>query len=420
MRWIFKIIAALVFLSLPLAPALAFDVPNKITLKTDWAIWDVNPRYLDVISEYPKAVFRGLDVKIQPDEMEQVEPYLTKDVFPGVDLMKLKTYMEEKIAPQVFREKEDVAIRLDEENKVVFEGNGFYGRSLDSEKAASMLKYAIEHGVTFVSLPLARTEPAVTVLSDKLKEMGIKELYSSGETDFSGSSSSRINNIHVGLSRFDGHIVLPGEEFSFGNVLGPVDDRYGYKKELVIKGDRTVPEFGGGLCQVSSTAYRAVLAGGFPVKERRNHSYAVHYYSPAGLDATVYPPSPDLKFVNDSPAHILMQAFTIGNKAYYNFYGTRDARHVYMIGPYYSNYKEPPPKKTEYTQKLAPGEVQVLGHAVPGLSATWYRQVLYNTPDGKSFLETIFSKYEPRPDFVAVGASSSGQVPGEGTLENGY
>ena len=331
--------------------------------------------------------------------------------------MTIRNYFE-GIAEDIYRVKEDVTIDKDEDGNIVFAGSGLFGRQLDIEKATMMLKYALEHDVGFITLPLIREDPVVTVLDPDLQQMGIVELVSGGETDFSGSPYNRIININVGLSKFNGHIIKPGEEFVFGNVLGEVGPETGYKQELVIKGDRTVPEYGGGLCQVSTTTYRAALAAGFPVTMRKNHSYAVSYYTPHGLDATVYPPSPDLKFINDSPAHILMQSFTIGKKAYYNFYGTKDNRDVFMIGPYYSGWTSPPPTKTTYSDNLAPGEVKVLGHAVPGLSSSWYRHVLYNEEneeEPKDFLELIFSKYQARPDFYVVGEEEPAEV-----TENGY
>jgi len=400
----------------------ALNIPDTLVLKTDFKIWTIKPKSADFYSEYNKAFFKNLEVKTLSEDIPLIENLINHGLVEGVDIIKIRQYLESKIAPEVFREREDVTIDMDEEGNVTFEGSGLSGRRLDVGKASIMIKHALEHNVDYLNLPLIREYSQVTVLNEDLKQMGIQELFSSGETDFSGSPYNRISNINVGLSKFNGHIIKPGEEFVFGNVLGQVGPETGYKQELVIKGDQTVPEYGGGLCQVSTTTYRAILAAGFPVTMRKNHSYAVSYYTPHGLDATVYPPSPDLKFINDSPAHILMQAFTIGNKAYYNFYGTKDKREVYMIGPYYSGWTSPPPKKTKQSEKLAPGEVKILGHAVPGLSATWYRHVLYNDEEidentgVRDFLETIFSKYQARPDYYAVGAESVD----EEASENGY
>jgi hypothetical protein len=119
-----------------------------------------------------------------------------------------------------------------------------------------------------------------------------------------------------------------------------------------------------------------------------------------------------MQFINDSPDHILMQAFTVGNKAYYNFYGTKTHRTVYMIGPYYGGWFAPPAKRVEYSPNLAPGETQVVGHAVPGVNVTWYRYVTYDDEADKSFIETIHSKYQARPDFYIVGEEA---MPDEAT-----
>ncbi len=309
---------------------------------------------------------------------------------------------------------------MDEEGNITFEGNGLYGRELDVEKAAIMIINAVENDIKYVNLPVIRHNPEVTILSDQLKEIGIKELVAAGESDFSGSARNRINNINVGLSKFNGHTIEPNAEFVFGEILGYVSKYAGFLPELVIKGDRTVPELGGGLCQVSTTSFRAALDGGFKITKRTNHSYAVHYYDPVGLDATVYPPSVDFKFINDTSAHILIQSFTIGKNAYYNFYGTKDNREVHLIGPYYFNYTKPPPARVEQSTKLAPGVRQVLGHAVNGLSSSWYLHVDYKDEEKEPFLYHIFSRYQARPHFTAVGIQKKNQIEIDVNLQNGY
>lgn len=396
-------------------PTLAFasEVQTSMILKTDFQIWEINPSRLDLFSDYRKTNIGGLQVSISSEDAALAGSLLSHEYLQGLDSMKVRQYLESVIAPAIYREKEDVTIDMDAEGNITFEGTGLYGRKLDIETATKMMEYALKNRMTYLNLPLIRMDPEVTVLSEDLKNIGIKELISGGETDFSHSPRNRISNINTGLSKFLGHIVNPGEEFVFGNTLGRVDGSTGYLKELVIKGPKTVPEYGGGLCQVSTTAYRAVLAAGFPVTDRRNHSYAVSYYKPLGLDATVYPPTVEMKFVNDTPNHMVMQSFTVGNKAYYNFYGTKANRTVHMIGPYYSSWVSPPDKKIEYSDKLSPGETEMVGHAVPGVNVTWYRQVTYNDEivkdeetgeeKKKSFMERIYSKYQARPDYYIVG-----------------
>ncbi|TSA46411.1 hypothetical protein D4R52_00550, partial [bacterium] len=183
-------------------------------------------------------------------------------------------------------------------------------------------------------------EPQVR-LTD-LNNLGIQELLATGKSDFTGSTASRITNIRVGAARYRGLIIKPGEIFSFNKFLGPIDAEHGFKPELVIKPEGTVPEFGGGLCQVSSTAFRAAFFGGLPILERRNHSYAVKYYEwisddqprAVGLDATIYPGAVDMKFQNDTPGAILIWTRVEGNRLYFDFYGTPDHRVVTVDGPH--------------------------------------------------------------------------------------
>jgi vancomycin resistance protein YoaR len=395
---------------------------SSITLKTDFNMWSVDLERENLLSGYEKAYFGTSEVALPEYTPIAIESFLEYKSEKGLDIIKLRDYLEREIAPEIYREKEDVVIDMDSAGKIIFEGSGLYGRRLDSEKAAFLLKKSIEQDLNYVTLPLIREEPILTLLNEVLKKKGITELISAGETNFKNSPSNRINNINVGLARFNGYLVQPGEEFSFGATLGPVNKSTGYKQELVIKGDRTIPEYGGGLCQVSTTAYRAMLSGGFPVTARKNHSYAVSYYYPIGLDATVYLPSPDLKFINDSPAHILMHSFTIDHMAYYNFYGTKDDRTVHMIGPYYTNRTGIPKPRTEYTTDLVPGERKILGHAVAGVSASWYRQITYADSEKTSYLETIQSRYQSRPHFEAIGVdvATKATPASMSMLENGY
>lgn len=184
-------------------------------------------------------------------------------------------------------------------------------------------------------------ELKVNVLSSEINEknlskLGIKELLSTGVSDFSGSPNNRRHNIAVGASIFNGVIVKPEEEFSFTGTLGEVSAKTGYLPELVIKEDKTIPEYGGGLCQVSTTAFRAAVLAGLPITERKPHSYRVKYYDwpyGPGFDSTVYIPHPDMRFINDTGHYILIQTYVSGNRLYFEFYGTRGKRTTKIVGP---------------------------------------------------------------------------------------
>lgn len=264
-----------------------------------------------------------------------------------------------------------------------------------------------------VEIPLAATQPKVEV-SPELSALGISELIAVGHTRFQGSPANRIHNIGVGISKFNGLLIPPNEIFSFGDNLGIVDSSTGYRKELVIKPEGTIPEYGGGLCQVSTTMYRAALNAGLPITERHPHSFAVTYYSQVGghgLDATIYPPSRDLKFLNDTPGHILIQSYVDGMNAYFKFYGTLDERKVALEGPAIWNRRSPPEEPFETIDpKLPAGERKQVGKPQVGFDARWYR---YITKGGKTEKEEIFTRYDAVPAKFMVGEKVT--APGENT-----
>lgn len=209
------------------------------------------------------------------------------------------------------------------------------GRRLKEEDSFTLLIRVLESSenkIAKISLPTEITEPKL-VASDR-ERLGLRELVGEGHTNFKGSPKNRVYNIKRSLEQFQNVIIAPGEEFSFVKYLGDVDGEHGYLPELVIKNNQTTPEFGGGICQVSTTVFRAAIYSGLKITERRNHAYPVKYYTPYGMDATVYIPKPDLAFTNNTPGAILMQSSIEGTELTFRFYGTKDGRSVTVDGPH--------------------------------------------------------------------------------------
>jgi vancomycin resistance protein YoaR len=201
------------------------------------------------------------------------------------------------------------------------------GIKLDQADTASAIIASLSRPSDDRQLALKLVTTQADVNEANLDSLGIKEQISEGETYFPGSPSTRLINVHAGANKFNGVLLKPGETFSFGKLLGEVDASTGYVPELVILGDHEEKQYGGGLCQVSSTAFRAALAAGLPITERVNHAFAISYYtwpySVPGLDATIYYPAVDFKFVNDTGHYLLMQTVMNGVDLKFDFFGTK-------------------------------------------------------------------------------------------------
>ncbi len=207
-----------------------------------------------------------------------------------------------------------------------------------------------EAGEKEIELEVSIVPPKIA--TKDIDNLGIASFLGKGVSNFAGSPSSRIHNIKIGSAKFHGLLIKPEEEFSFNTILGEVGPEQGYKEELVIKRDKTIPEYGGGLCQVSTTAFRAAINVGLQITERYPHAFPVIYYSPQGFDATIYPPHPDLRFINDTPNHLLIQTRVEGYYLTFEFYGTDDGRKVEIDGPYQYDVKPDGSMKTKLTRKI--------------------------------------------------------------------
>ncbi|OGM15827.1 hypothetical protein A2985_04490 [Candidatus Woesebacteria bacterium RIFCSPLOWO2_01_FULL_43_11] len=225
-----------------------------------------------------------------------------------------------------------------------------------------------------LEIPLERTPPKIS--TGDVNNLGIKELIGKGSSNFRGSIANRVYNIGHASSKFKGILIPPGQVFSFNEALGDVSSLTGYKQAFVIKDGKTVLGDGGGVCQVSSTFFRAALAAGLPIVERRAHSYRVSYYEqgyPPGLDATVYAPTTDLKVLNDTPGHILIQpifdpkAMTLN----FEFYGTSDGRVAKTTKPVVTGVTPPPEDLYVDDPTLPAGQIKQIDFKAWGAKVTF-------------------------------------------------
>ena len=231
------------------------------------------------------------------------------------------------------------------------------------------------------------------------------QLLGQATTGYFGSFTERVNNIARGAARMNGIVVQPGQTFSFNTALGSAGTDEGYVDGYAIVGGRLEKVPGGGICQVSTTMYRAVFNAGLDLVARRNHSYVINFYeNVAGWDATVFAPSVDFKWRNDTSGPIHIVASTNPNKATVTFalYGTPDGRKVKMVGPTISNRKEPGVANWQFDPTLKRGQVRQLVHGRPGMDVAMQRMV--TAADGRILHnDNLPSKYKPWEDFYLYG-----------------
>lgn len=247
-----------------------------------------------------------------------------------------------------------------------------------------------------ISVPTKTVKPNLT--TDKVNKMGITELIGEGNSTFKGSIENRVYNIGLASSRLNGVLVKPGETFSFNKTIGDVSSLTGYKQAYVISGGRTILGDGGGVCQVSTTFFRAVLNAGLPIVERNPHAYRVSYYeqdSGPGVDAAIYTPNVDFRFKNDTDHHILIQSIfdPVNQKLTFMLYGTSDGRVSTISEPVVLSQTPAPEPKFEDDPNLPAGQVKQIDFAAAGAKVYFTRTV---TKNGETIIdETFNTTYRP-------------------------
>ncbi len=329
----------------------------------------------------------------------------------GIDPVLAKAYIEKEVVPAVDRE--PIQARLAIENgRVSVWQEGKDGIAVDRDGTIAAIVAWPASGISEVSVAVSRT-PAKSA-DESAEEMGIREIIGTGTSKFSGSPANRRHNIKTGAMALHGLLIKPGEEFSLLKALGNIDASNGYRTELVIKGNKTIPEYGGGLCQIGTTVFRATFNTGLPVTQRRNHSYRVSYYEPAGTDATIYDPAPDYRFVNDTGHYILIQARLGTNELSFDFWGTKDGRQVEVTKPTIYNIVAPKPTKIVETPDLPVGQKKCTESAHAGADAFFDSKVTY--ADGTVKEKRFTSHYVPWQAVCLVGAKKAETtVPPAGT-----
>ena len=407
-------------LRLPAAPGIQVS-PQTLTAQIGEALretapepilLEVQPVWAADVSLPPAPTLPSPLLLSHPDHDLQValDPIRLNRVMSGTE--DLEQWLTE-LRPQFFQAPRNAALWFDRpRNQLTVIADGRTGIDLDLDGTLRAVREALAQGRSEARIHLLHTPPAVT--AETAFQLGINEFVGSSTTYFQGSSAARIHNIELTSQQFNGALVAPGGVFSFNDTVGRITSAAGYEESAIIWGDRTAVGVGGGVCQVSTTIFRAAYEAGFPIVERYNHGFAVSWYGEPGLDATIYTPQVDFQFRNDTEGHLLIQPVVDAARGELTIeiYGSKPNRTVTLSEPRISRVVEPREPLLIEVESLAPGVSQRVETEKPGMTVDVDRLI---TENGVTRSETLRSVYQPWRAVFLVGREAEPPVEDPGT-----
>ena len=356
-----------------------------------------------------------------------VAQFLTQDVAPtedgarairlGLDREKLAVWLEERLGAAIETEPVDAQVGWNGEKLVSVELS-VDGVRLDAAKLAELVEGRFFGEGGAVEAPLTYVKPKID--SGNLEALGITTLLGTGGSNYSGSNDGRATNIAIGASAINGTLVPPWGEFSFNGAIGVINEEKGYLEAQVIAGEAIGRDIGGGICQVSTTVFRAAYLAGLPMTEWYPHRFRIGFYEydgwEPGLDASILQPTEDpstwadFKFQNPSDSWMLLESWTDGVNVVVNIYGADLGYEVESTGPTWGEKTQMLRPQEVVDDELDPGTVMLGQVAGIGEELSHYRVV--RNRDGELLWEdSFYTKYFPRGDLWNVSPDMKGKAP---------
>jgi len=329
-------------------------------------------------------IFQFIGLKIGKKENIALE---TKESFDKLD----KFY--EEVSQKVNRPAKNASISIEGQGIVVIDSET--GFELDLEKLKSDVQTAIKQAenksLIEVTIPVTETQPKIK--TEELKQ--INGLIASYSSEYIQSNVERSYNVALAANKVNNQLIMPGEEVSFMDTLGHVSQQNGFKISKIIVNNEFQDGVGGGVCQVSSTLYNALLMSGVGITSRTNHTFPI-IYIPTGRDATVANDGPDLKYKNNYDFPVFIKNYAYNGHMVSEVYGNVEKAKRYDIQSEITS--STPPNvvyKNDNTIEKGKEVVEDNGH-------TGYTAVSYRVLNGE---KTIISRdtYAMTPKIVKVG-----------------
>jgi len=381
------------------------NLERDLTLSWQRQRWVLHPQEFQAEFALSEAIQKAMLVGRDGNDLQN---FLSRYLGIGskVDIPVEVTYNQEKLTSFVSRIAQEInqeplnaqmIIHPDDTIEVV---DGKKGQKLNSAKTIALIKENFWNSQGEIQLPVETWKPEVT--AEIIHQRGIKRLIGSISSTFSTAKANRTYNIKVAAKAIDGVMLKPGEIFSFNKIVGPRSQEAGYKMAGVIVNNELVDGLGGGVCQVSSTLYNAILLANLEVVQRTNHSRPISYF-PLGRDATVAYDYLDLKFKNNTGKYVLLRAEVQGNKLLIRVFGDRPAGETVSIVTSTTNVL--PYSVKEVTDSSLPAGARVVEKkGGSGFKVNVWRIVKIN---GQELKRELISQdtYNPASQVVRVGAS---------------
>jgi vancomycin resistance protein YoaR len=326
---------------------------------------------------------------------------------PQIDATRLADRLD-AIAADIFVPPTNVMLGWDDGLYVV--KDDIDGLELDREATEALIVQLASGTERSGALP---TRPAkAAARADNLDELGIETHLAYGSSSYAGSSWERATNVAVAAENISYKLVAPGETFSFNNLMGPITTDMGFVTGTIISGDWTTTDIGGGVCQTSTTVFRAAARAGFLFTEWHAHTWRLGFYeldgSPPGFDAAIYQPNGpgqmtlDLSWQNTLDSWLLIMVVVDGSTVTAHLYG-KDPGWTVTFGDVWVSDPIKPGKPVERVNpNLARGERKWVSGAAPGYQVVLPRTVVAS--DGTVISEGSFvSDYLPQPEVWEVG-----------------
>ncbi|WP_315166016.1 VanW family protein [Metaclostridioides mangenotii] len=391
---------------------------QDIKLKYDGKEWVIAPSQIDIDYDLNKTVGNAFNSNRKDGYFTNLKNTISycfgsKNTVLAVisyDETKLKNEMN-TISKEINREVENATIKVkNEQITVVPEKNG---RKLDVDKSIKTLKAQV--GKEKFKDKLAVNEEQAKVKKEDLKE--IDTTLASYSTTFSTGQVNRSYNIAIASKSLNNIVIKPGEEFSFNNTTGKRIKSNGYKSAPVIENGEMQLDYGGGVCQVSSTLYNSVLLSGLDIVHVKNHTIPSGYVI-KGRDATVADSGIDFLFKNNFDHPVFIKSHVDGNTLYTVIYGNKADKKYVEITTSVDGVSSTGYKRVS-DPSMPAGKEKIDKNGRNAYSVSTYR--IFKDKDGKVIKkEKVASSYYPKKEgVILVGTAKAPEEDNDNTNDAG-